>query len=208
MASGLGGSGLVICEGFGIADLWGCRFLLAAMEKAEGIIIRLTKLTDSSLIVLWCTEEAGLLKTVAKGARRAKSAFAGKLDLFVQAELEWVRSRKSDLHILREVVVSDYRVGLRKRYASTVLAAYFGQLLEQLVEREHPEPELFDLLRRGLGHLETVEASRKMMLHYEREMARLLGVAQEGQNAAAALERAFGGLPKARQNCLDLLSAN
>jgi DNA repair protein RecO (recombination protein O) len=176
------------------------------MEKAEGIIIRLTKLTDSSLIVLWFTEEVGLLKTVAKGARRPKSAFAGKLDLFVQAHLEWVPSRKSDLHILKELEVHDYREGLRKRYANTVLAAYFGQLLEQFVEREHAEPGLFDLLRRGLGHLETEEASRKGMLHYEREVARLLGVGHEGQSAGAALERAFGRLPKARQSCLDLLS--
>ena len=177
------------------------------MEKAEGIIIRLTKLTDSSLIVLWCTEGMGLLKTVARGARRAKSPFAGKLDLFLQAELEWVPSRKSDLHILKEVAVSDYREDLRGCYPTTVLAAYFGQLLEQLVEREYPVPGLFDLLRRGLGYLESGEANRKVMLHYEREVARLMGIAQEGQNAAAALERAFGRLPQARQNCLDVLGA-
>jgi DNA repair protein RecO (recombination protein O) len=176
------------------------------MESGEGIIIRLTKLTDSSLIVLWCTEESGLMKTVAKGARRPKSAFAGKLDLFLQAHLEWIPSRKSDLHILRELEVHDYREGLRKRYVNTVLAAYFGQLLEQFVEREHAVPELFDLLKRGLGHLESGEATRKVMLHYERELARLMGVAQEGQNAGAALERAFGRMPKSRQNCLDLLS--
>jgi DNA repair protein RecO (recombination protein O) len=53
------------------------------MDKAHGIVIRLTKLTETSLIVHWCTREAGLLKTVAKGARRPKSPFAGKLDLFL-----------------------------------------------------------------------------------------------------------------------------
>ena len=95
------------------------------MEKAEGIIIRLTKLTDSSLIVHWCTSEAGLIKTVAKGARRPKSAFAGVLDLFVEGHLEWVPSRKSELHTLREVSVRDYRIGLRERYANMVVAAYF-----------------------------------------------------------------------------------
>lgn len=185
------------------APAW--RLLLAAMEKAEGIIIRLTKLTDSSLIVLWCTKEWGLLKTVAKGARRAKSSFAGQLDLFVEAHLEWVPSRRSELHILRELAVRDFRIGLRKSYVNTVLAAYFGQLLEQFVEREHAVPELFDLLRRGLGHLEAEGASRKAMLHYERELARLLGVAEKGRNAGAALERAFGKMPRARDTCLNLL---
>lgn len=175
------------------------------MEKAEGIIIRLTKLTDSSLIVHWCTSEAGLIKTVAKGARRPKSAFAGVLDLFVEGHLEWVPSRKSELHTLREVSVREYRIGLRERYANMVVAAYFCQLLEEVVEREHPEPELYDLLRRGLNHLAVEPAGRRAMLHYERELARLLGVGQEGKNAAAALERAFGKIPRSRQDCLAIL---
>lgn len=176
------------------------------MEKAEGIIIRLTKLTDTSLIVHWCTAEVGLIKTVARGARRPKSPFAGVLDLFVEGHFEWVPSRKSDLHTLKEVSVRHYREALRKCYASLLLAGYFGQLLEEVVEREHPEPDLFDLLRRGLDHLTEAPASRRAMLHYERELARLLGVGHEGTHAAAALERAFGRLPKGRANCLNALS--
>ena len=43
------------------------------MERSEAILTRLTKLTDTSLIVHWFTAEAGLIKTVAKGARRPKS---------------------------------------------------------------------------------------------------------------------------------------
>ena len=175
------------------------------MDKARGIVIRLTRLSDTSLIVHWCTQEAGLLKTVAKGARRPKSPFAGKLDLFVEAELVWVPSRKSELHILKEVEVVDFKTALRKRYADTVLAAYFGQLLEQVVEREHPVPELYDLLARALDYLASEPATRKVLLHYERRLAELLGVGHEGMNAGAALERAFGSLPKGRADCLALL---
>jgi DNA repair protein RecO (recombination protein O) len=176
------------------------------MEKAHGIVVRLNKLGDTSLIVHWCTEEAGLMKTVAKGARRPKSPFAGKLDLFIEGDLVWVSSRRSDLHILKEIVVTEFKTELRKSYADTVLAAYFGQLLEQVVEREHPVPELFDLLRRGLDYLTREEANRSALLHYERQLAELLGVGHEGMNAGAALERAFGGLPKGRADCLALLN--
>ena len=175
------------------------------MDKARGIVIRLTRLSDTSLIVHWCTEEAGLLKTVANGARRAKSPFAGKLDLFVEADLVWVPSRKSELHILKEVAVAEFRTELRRSYADTMLAAYFGQLLEKVVEREHPVPELFDLLRRALSYLVNAPADRRTLLHYERQLAELLGVGNEGLNAGAALERAFGGLPGTRSDCLALL---
>ena len=175
------------------------------MEKARGIVTRVTKLGDTSLIVHWCSREAGLIKTVAKAARRATSPFAGKLDLFVEAELVWSQSRKSDLHILKEVEVSGFYAELRRGYAETMVAAYFCQLLEAVVEREHPVPELFDLLRGAFGYLSKSAADRRVLLHYERRLAELLGVGNDGVNAGAALERAFGRLPRSRKDCLALM---
>lgn len=211
--SGLGlahRSGLRAASGVWQPGNWKLASLLAGgqtppVEKSRGIVVRLTRLTETSLIVHWLTDDAGLIKTVARGARRAKSAFAGKLDLFFDAEIEWTRSRRGDLHALREVAVTDFREGLRKRYADTVAAGYFCALLEWAVERDHPEPELADLLRRGLGYLAEHGADTKAVKHFERELARLLGLAQERMDPAAALEAAFGRLPAARQSCLDTL---
>lgn len=175
------------------------------MERSRGIIIRLTRLTESSVIVHWCMEQDGLIKTVAKGARRPKSAFAGKLDLFFEAEVGWVRSRKSELHTLRELEVGDYREGLRVRYRDTVLAAYFVDLLTSVAEPDHPVPELYDLLRRGLGYIGREGADLRAMLHYEKELVRLLGVQHHQLSPLRALERAFGFHPKGRSACLEML---
>lgn len=176
------------------------------MEKSLGIIIRLTRLTETSLIVHWCTQSEGIVKTVAKGARRPKSPFAGKLDLFFESDLSWVRSRKSELHTLREVAVIDYRESLRKRYVDTVSASYFVDLLASVVESDHPVPELYDLLRRGLNYLSDHGADQRGVLHFENELAKLLGVRHESMSAAMSLERAFGDLPRARKVCLDMLT--
>lgn len=175
------------------------------MEKGRGTIIRVTRLTETSLITHWMTDTMGLLRTVAKGARRPRSPFAGKLDLFLDADLVWAASRKSDLHILREVEVRTYRTPLRESYHKTVLASYFGQLLEHVLEGEHPEPEVAELLARALDYLETAPASRKVLLRFERRLAELLGVGSDGRNAAAALEHAFGRVPKDRATCFSLL---
>ena len=177
------------------------------MEKSEGIIIRLTKLTETSLIVHWCTRDHGLIKTVAKGGRRAKSPFAGKLDLFFEADLNWVRSRKSELHTLREVAVEDFRENLRKRYVDTVAASYFVELMAHVVEPDHPVPELYDLLQRGLRYLGQRGADKRGVLHFEDEMARLLGVADGRASAALALERAFGSMPRSRSACMEAVEA-
>lgn len=166
------------------------------MEQSEGVIIRLTKLTETSLIVHWCTKEHGLIKTVAKGARRAKSPFSGKVDLFYSAELSWTRSRSSELHRLSEVMVTDYREGLRRKYNNTLAAAYFSDLLSHVTELEFPVPELYDLLCRGLGYLAEKGVDEKAVIYYEKEIARLLGVASQKLSARSSLEQAFGSLPR------------
>ena len=70
------------------------------MDKTTAILIGRYKLTESSLIVHWCSPELGLFKTVAKGALRPKSAFAGRLDLFISSEIRFARAKTGDLHTL------------------------------------------------------------------------------------------------------------
>src|SRR5438067_3031881 len=100
------------------------------METTHAILMRKTLLSDTSLIVTWFTERHGKIKTVAKGARRPKSPFAGKLDLFFDAEIQWIRSKKSELHTLKEVMLREPFEGLREKYPRTQLAAYFVEVVE------------------------------------------------------------------------------
>ncbi len=178
------------------------------MEATAAILIRLTRLSDTSLIVHWFTEAEGLVKTVAKGARRPKSPFAGKLDLFFGGEISFARARRGELHPLREVVIRDWREPLRRSYATTLLAAYCCQLVELAVEPQHPEPEMHDLLRRALDHLGEAGPSLRAMRHFENETARLLGIAHERRHPEWALRDALGTLPAIRQELIERLSAD
>jgi len=177
------------------------------MEKSQGILIRLTRLTETSLIVHWFTDHHGLIKTVAKGARRPSSPFAGKLDLFFGAEIVWSRSRHGELHALREAAIASWREPLRARYPSTLMASYFCRLLEMAVEREHPDFSLYDLLLRGLDYLEQNDPSERALRHYEDELARILGIAHDRRSPESALRDALGGLPAMRGQLLGILAA-
>ena len=176
------------------------------MQPTLAILIRLTRLTDTSLIVHWFTQDHGLLKTVAKAARRPTSPFAGKLDLFFGGEISFARARHGELHVLREVAIHDWREGLRHHYSSTLLAAYFCQLLELALETEHPEPELYDLLHRALNHVDSAAASLRAMGHFEAELARLLGIAHHETAANDCLQHALGPLPANRRLLVEQLS--
>ncbi len=88
----------------------------------EGIILRVRPLTESSLIVCWLTAEHGRISTVAKGARRPKSPFRGKLDLFYAAVFTFRRSRRSELHYLAEVALQDTHPVLRRELGALAKA--------------------------------------------------------------------------------------
>jgi DNA repair protein RecO (recombination protein O) len=184
------------------------------MESTEAILIRRRKFRDTSLIVSWCTESLGCVQTVAKGARRPKSPFAGKLDLFFQAEISIVHSRKSDLHTLTEVVLKNPFPGIRSNYLRTQTAAYFIELIEICTERDHREPELFALLRRAFGYLDANEPTSRAVSHFETELARIAGVhnaksvREPGSlpySSAFALGNLFGRLPLSRTPLLKTL---
>lgn len=169
------------------------------MDITSAILLRKTKLTETSLIVTWFTEAHGKIKTVAKGARQPKSRFAGTLDLFFDCEIQFSRSRKSDLHQLREVVLRNPHEGLRLDYNRVALAAYFVELIELTTETDHPAPELHDLIRRAFAHLNERPASLRALLHFESELARLLGIqGQENVTPATAIGRAYHRLPNVR----------
>jgi DNA repair protein RecO (recombination protein O) len=170
------------------------------MEKAEGILIRKTLLTDTSLIVHWCTRGHGIIRTAAKGARRPGSPFAGKLDLFYSAEIAWVPGRRSDLHTLRECRVTDYREGIQKDYLRLLAASYFAALTGAVAEDGAPVDGLYDLLRRALDWLHQNVPTRRAVLFFERETATDLGIhGEEGVSPIAAIRRVCHRIPEQRE---------
>ena len=175
------------------------------METTNALLLRKTKLTETSLIVTWFTADHGLIKTVAKGARNPKSKFAGGLDLFFDCEIQFSRSRRSELHILRETRLRDPHEGLRTNHERVALAAYFVELLELVTEPDHPAPEIHDLLDRAFGFLNANPASRRPMLHFESEVARLLGIQNASVTAAVGIGRAYHRLPSSRAGLLKRL---
>ena len=179
------------------------------VESTEAILLRKRKFSDTSLIVSWCTESFGCVQTIAKGARRQKSPFAGKLDLFFEAEISIVRSRKSDLHTLAEVVLKNPFAGIRSNYLRTQTAAYFVELIEICTERDHREPELFGLLRRAFGYLDANDPTARAVAHFETELARIAGVHDQTRlkaDPAFALGNLFGRLPLSRTPLLKTLA--
>ena len=136
-------------------------------ERADGIVLRKQSVTESSLIVTWYTRESGKLKTMAKGARRPKGPFQGKIDLFYRDEIVFLPSKRSDLHLLHDCFLEDPHKKLRDSVGAMTAASYVGELLDLATEPEDPNAALFDVLATTLGALEISECRIAVLFWFE-----------------------------------------
>jgi DNA repair protein RecO (recombination protein O) len=146
------------------------------IETAAGLVLRTRPLTETSLIVQWLTPDLGRVATVAKGAHRPKSPFRGRLDLFYQADFSFSRSRRSELHTLREVSLRETHSGLRKDLGRLQQAAYCAALVEQATETETPLPHVFALMTGFLGHLVARPQEAATVFSFELKLLTELGL--------------------------------
>ena len=137
--------------------------------------MRTRPLTETSLIVQWLTPELGRVATVAKGARRANSPFRGKLDLFYEADFSFARSRRSELHTLREVSLRQTHPRFREDLHALQQAAYCTALLEQTTETETPIPTLHALFKSFLTEVTQGMGLPRTVLTFEAKLLVELG---------------------------------
>jgi DNA repair protein RecO (recombination protein O) len=154
------------------------------IENASGLVLRTRLLTETSLIVHWLTPSCGRIATVAKGARRLKSPYHGKLDLFYLADFSFSRSRRSELHTLREVSLRDPHAALRQDLGWLRQACYCAALIEQATESETPLPALFDLMRLLVAALPKSPPQPQTVFRFELLLLNELGLEPDLANSS------------------------
>lgn len=157
-------------------------------ERAHGLILRTRPFTETSLIVNWLTPELGRLSTVAKGARRAKSPFRGKLDLFYEADFSFHRSRRSELHTLREVVLRETNTALRHELGYLRQASYCAALIEQTTETQTPLPEIYELFFGFIRALPKNPPRPRTVFAFELKLLQALGLSPDVEESQLPTE--------------------
>lgn len=146
------------------------------IEADTGIVIRLRRFSETSLIVNWLTRDSGRVDTLAKGALRPKSLFRGKLDLFYEARFSFLRSRRSGLHTLRETILVEPHAALRRDLGRLRQASYCAALIEQTTEKEAPLEGCYQMLRNILEALARSALPAATLFAFELKLLAELGV--------------------------------
>jgi DNA repair protein RecO (recombination protein O) len=152
-------------------------------ERTTGLILRTRPLTESSLIVNWLSADLGRIATVAKGARRPKSSFRGKLDLFYEADFSFSRSRRSELHNLREVRLRETHEGLRRDIDKLQQIAYAAALIDRATETETPVSEVHELMTHFVAHVDRQPWRSESVIWFELKLLVALGLQPDSKQA-------------------------
>jgi DNA repair protein RecO (recombination protein O) len=146
------------------------------IERTEAVVLKSQNWGETSRIVSVFSRQHGLLKLVARGARRPKSRFGAAFETGHVVQAVFYRSRSSDLHTASEasiawrpscrdhspertrVIAAGLEIPLRAAAPETpILALYrnlcsFLSLVDSTPEAGHPGI-LLDFVLRSLGNL-------------------------------------------------------
>jgi DNA repair protein RecO (recombination protein O) len=116
--------------------------------KAEGIVLRRTNLGEADRIVTLFTREYGRVNAVAKGARKPKSRFAGRLELFTHLRALLAQGRTLD--VVSQVEVIDPFAPVRADLARMSAASFAAEITDRAMPDRDPQPAVFNALRQAL----------------------------------------------------------
>lgn len=111
-------------------------------------ILHTSPYQNTSLLVDAFTAEYGRVRFVAKGAKRLKSAFAGKLEVFMPVLLSW--NGRGDLYTLTDAEQANgqqrtFLNGQLQLRGSSLLSSYYvNELILRFLTLEDPHTELFN----------------------------------------------------------------
>jgi DNA repair protein RecO (recombination protein O) len=120
--------------------------------KVTGINLKTSPLGESDRLITLLTEEQGLLRAVAPGARKHRSTLGGRSGLFVVNQLLIAKGRTLDKIIQAETLES--YPGLSQDLSKLTASQYIAELIIDQALSDQPQAELFLFLRQYLTLLE------------------------------------------------------
>lgn len=148
------------------------------LRETEAIILRSYKLGEADKIVLALTRHMGLVRGVARGARRLKSRFGASLEPFTLIHLSFYEKETSELVSFRQTEIVASYFGLARRDCVYVTLEYLADLTLEFAPPHAPDEKQFRMVRACLEALnsspETLHAVARYFEIWTLKLAGLL----------------------------------
>ena len=125
--------------------------------KTEGIVLRSLRYGEADRILHVYTPERGRVSAIAKGVRKTRSRFGGRLEPFFRLDLVLYRGR-SDLLTVTSASTLAGHPRLREDHASLDVAARACDAVDRMFDAGDPHPGVYHLLANELALLDADRA--------------------------------------------------
>jgi DNA repair protein RecO (recombination protein O) len=158
--------------------------------KTEAIVLRSLRYGEADRILHLYTPHRGRLSAIAKGVRKARSRFGGRLEPFFRIDA-LLHEGRSDLMTVTGVETVAGHPRLRERAASLDVAARCCDAVGRLFATDDPHPGVYALLANELGLLEAdaVHATPANAIAFRLKLLLAAGFAPQLAACAACGER-------------------
>ncbi len=146
---------------------------------------------EADKIFTLLTQARGKIDAVAKGVRRTKSHFAGRLEFMTEATLTLHRGRNLDVITSAQTVRSHWEAIVQP--AAFATASLFGELVDVTSEHDLAIPDVYDLLRGALAALGDQADPTVLIARFELRLLHALGVAPPDDVCVRGGEALAGG---------------
>ncbi|MHC5024740.1 MAG: DNA repair protein RecO [Planctomycetota bacterium] len=124
----------------------------------EAVCIRHWDFSETSQTVSLFTREHGIVRGLAKGAKREKGAFSGGIDVLTRGQVVAILKSGPQLATLTEWRLEDSFRHVRQGLAANRAALYMADLVHHMLTDQDPHQALYDAFVPALGDL--ADASR------------------------------------------------
>jgi DNA repair protein RecO (recombination protein O) len=148
-----------------------------ALVNTDAIVLRTYNLAEADRIAVCLTRSAGLVRAVAKGARRMKSRFGAALEPFTLIRLAFYERENRDLVSISSAEILKSHFDLATQPDASEVLAYMGELVSEFAPPHEANEKLFRMVSACVEALETApESSRLLLRYFEVWLLRLAGL--------------------------------
>jgi len=122
---------------------------------SEALVLRTYPLQEADLVVSFFARDQGILRGVAKRARRPKNAFGAGLERLSHVRMAYFQRETRELVSLDGCELIRSQFGLASDYWAGVALDYFAEVTEQMLPAAEPNEKYFRLLLAVLDYLRT-----------------------------------------------------
>jgi DNA repair protein RecO (recombination protein O) len=145
-----------------------------SLIETEALILKNYTLAEADKIVLFLTRTHGLVRGVAKGAKRLKSRFGSGLEPFSVINLAYFQKEERELVSIRNIELKKSLFEKASKVENLKTFSYLAELLSEFAPPNEPNELLY---RMTVACLETAEEKNlaKLKLYFEVWLLKLAG---------------------------------